>query len=101
MNLDELASLRTAALAAIPNAESLDALRQIELDHTGKTAPLTLANRELATLDADGKKTFGAAINASRTSVVSRIVSAGHFGSESHNSDSKGEDNSEHRGDDS
>ena len=74
MNLDELASLRTAALAAIPNAESLDALRQIELDHTGKTAPLTLANRELATLDADGKKTFGAAINASRASVVEAIA---------------------------
>ncbi len=74
MNLDELTLLRTAALDAVASADTLDALRQTELDHVGKTSPLTLANRELGKLDAEGKKTFGAAINEARTSVTAEIA---------------------------
>jgi phenylalanyl-tRNA synthetase alpha chain len=69
MNLENLGELKADAIAAISAAATIDELRGIEIAHLGKSAPLTLANRELAGLDAEGKRTFGAAINAARTEV--------------------------------
>lgn len=69
MNLEELNDLRTAALDQVQTVESLENLRQFEIDTLGKKAPVTLANQQLGALTPDERKTFGAAINEVRTAI--------------------------------
>lgn len=69
MNLDHLATLQANAELAFAEAATLDALKAAEIAHVGKSAPLTLANRELGAMDDEGKRVFGAAINATRVSL--------------------------------
>lgn len=69
MNLEELNVLRTAALDQVQTVESLENLRQLEIDTLGKKAPVTLANQQLGAMTPDERKTFGAAINEVRTAI--------------------------------
>ncbi len=66
--LDEpgIAAAVDAAVAAIGAAESLDALKEARLAHTGDKAPLTLANRGIGALDAADKATAGKLLGAAR-----------------------------------
>ncbi len=70
MNLEELQNIQRSAEAAFAAASSVDELKASDVAHLGKSAPLTLANRSLGSMDAEGKKTFGAAINSTRASLV-------------------------------
>jgi phenylalanyl-tRNA synthetase alpha chain len=74
MNLEELQQIKNDAEAAFGSAQSVEDLRAADVAHMGKSAPLTLANRTLAGLDADAKKTFGAAINATRADLAAVLA---------------------------
>jgi phenylalanyl-tRNA synthetase alpha chain len=66
----ELSALETEVLAEVAGTTSLDALKGVEIARLGKSARLTELNKTLGTLTADEKKEAGAAINASRQSLV-------------------------------
>jgi phenylalanyl-tRNA synthetase alpha chain len=73
--LEQLAALRSAAEQAIAAAASLEVLRQVEIEHLGKKAPLTLVNQRLGALSVDERKTMGAAINEARSIVTGALAS--------------------------
>jgi phenylalanyl-tRNA synthetase alpha chain len=69
VQLDEITSLSRQAIDGITKADTLEALKQAEIDAVGKKAPLTLASQALGTLSAEDKKIFGAALQEARASV--------------------------------
>ena len=73
MNLEELQNIQLAAEAAFARASSLEDLKAADVAHMGKSAPLTLASRSLGAMDAEGRKTFGAAINSTRGSLSATL----------------------------
>ena len=74
MTLEELAALQDGALAEIAGCADLEALKGAEIAILGKRAPITLANQTLAALSAEDRKSFGAAINASRSAVTTAVL---------------------------
>jgi phenylalanyl-tRNA synthetase alpha chain len=66
LNLDELATIREVAAAAILAASDLEDLKSVRLAHLGDKSPIALANRELGKLAAEDKAKFGAAIGEHR-----------------------------------
>lgn len=66
LNLDELATIREVAAAAIFAASDLEDLKSVRLAHLGDKSPIALANRELGKLAAEDKAKFGAAIGEHR-----------------------------------
>lgn len=66
LSLDELATIREVAAAAILAASDLEDLKSVRLAHLGDKSPIALANRELGKLAAEDKAKFGAAIGEHR-----------------------------------
>ncbi|MBM6622985.1 phenylalanine--tRNA ligase subunit alpha [Micrococcaceae bacterium RIT802] len=58
-----------AALAAIADAADLDELKAARLAHTGEKSPLSLANRQIGSLDKAEKATAGKLMGAARSRV--------------------------------
>lgn len=52
---EEIERMRDGALAAFAAADSLDALQEAKVAHTGGTSPLALANREIGALPPHAK----------------------------------------------
>nr|WP_194956535.1 phenylalanine--tRNA ligase subunit alpha [Aeromicrobium phoceense] len=69
MRADEVERMRDEALAAIAAAESLDALKQVRIDHTGDRSPLALANREIGALPPAARKDAGQRVGQARGAV--------------------------------
>ncbi|MCR4513737.1 phenylalanine--tRNA ligase subunit alpha [Aeromicrobium sp. 50.2.37] len=65
----EVARVRDAALAAIAAADSLDALKQVRIAHTGDRSPLALANREIGALPPQARKDAGQRVGQARGAV--------------------------------
>ena len=58
----------------IAAASDLDGLHQAETDVLGKKAPLTLLKKQLGSLDDDGRRAAGQALNAARASLEAEIA---------------------------
>jgi phenylalanyl-tRNA synthetase alpha chain len=74
-SLANLSAIRQAAQEAIAQAGSLDALRQVDIEHFGKKAPLTQLNQTLGAMSVDERKTAGAQINEVRALLASALQS--------------------------
>ncbi|MGB5951754.1 MAG: phenylalanine--tRNA ligase subunit alpha [Ornithinimicrobium sp.] len=62
------------ALAAIDAADSLEALKQARLSHTGERSPLALANRSIGALPAADKARVGKLVGQARGTVGAAIA---------------------------
>ncbi|MET0766423.1 MAG: phenylalanine--tRNA ligase subunit alpha [Aeromicrobium sp.] len=69
LRADEVDRMRDEALAAIAAADSLDALKQVRIDHTGDRSPLALANREIGALPPAARKDAGQRVGQARGAV--------------------------------
>ena len=69
LRADEVERMRDEALAAIATADSLDALKQVRIDHTGDRSPLALANREIGALPPAARKDAGQRVGQARGAV--------------------------------
>ena len=56
---EEIERMRDEALAAFAAADSLDALHEAKVAHTGPASPLALANREIGALPPHAKAEAG------------------------------------------
>lgn len=73
MNLDDVVALRDAGLHEVEAALTLDQLRAAETAVLGKKAPLGALHQQLGALDAEQRKTAGAAINEARQALESAV----------------------------
>src|ERR1035437_9762546 len=73
MNLSAQAieEIKTNALAAIANADSLDSLKEVKLAHVGDKSPIAKANQKLASLSIEERATFGKVIGQAKTAITS------------------------------
>jgi phenylalanyl-tRNA synthetase alpha chain len=69
LHADEVATMRDEAIAAIAAADSLEALKQVRLDHLGDRSPLALANREIGALPPQARKDAGKRVGQARAAV--------------------------------
>lgn len=69
LRADEVARMRDEALAAIAAADSLDAIKQVRIDHAGDRSPLALANREIGALPPAARKDAGQRVGQARGAV--------------------------------
>jgi phenylalanyl-tRNA synthetase alpha chain len=69
LRADEVERMRDEALAAIAAADSLDAIKQVRIDHTGDRSPLALANREIGALPPAARKDTGQRVGQARGAV--------------------------------
>ncbi|MFJ9468959.1 phenylalanine--tRNA ligase subunit alpha [Streptomyces caniferus] len=63
---EEIAARLDEALAAIAAADSLEALREVKVAHTGDRSPLALANREIGALPPHAKADAGKRVGQAR-----------------------------------
>ncbi|CAM3659358.1 phenylalanine--tRNA ligase subunit alpha [Occultella aeris] len=66
LDADAIGAALTAALDAVAGADSLDALKDVRLAHTGDKSPLALANRAIGALAPADKATAGKLVGSSR-----------------------------------
>jgi phenylalanyl-tRNA synthetase alpha chain len=66
---EEIERMRDEALAAFAAADSLDALQEAKVAHTGGTSPLALANREIGALPPHAKAEAGKRVGQARGAV--------------------------------
>ncbi|MEU3839859.1 phenylalanine--tRNA ligase subunit alpha [Streptomyces sp. NPDC028635] len=66
---EEIERMRDEALAAFAAADSLDALQEAKVAHTGGTSPLALANREIGALPPHAKAAAGKLVGQARGAV--------------------------------
>ncbi|MEU2162710.1 phenylalanine--tRNA ligase subunit alpha [Streptomyces chengbuensis] len=66
---EEIERMRDEALAAFAAAGDLDALHEAKIAHTGPTAPLALANREIGALPPHAKAEAGKRVGQARGAV--------------------------------
>ena len=66
---EEIERMRDEALAAFAAADSLDALQEAKVAHTGGTSPLALANREIGALPPQAKAAAGKLVGQARGAV--------------------------------
>ncbi|MGY0066282.1 phenylalanine--tRNA ligase subunit alpha [Streptomyces sp. QTS137] len=66
---EEIERMRDEALAAFAAAESLDALHEAKIAHTGPASPLALANREIGALPPHAKADAGKRVGQARGAV--------------------------------
>jgi phenylalanyl-tRNA synthetase alpha chain len=66
---EEIERMRDEALAAFAAADSLDALHEAKVAHTGATSPLALANREIGALPPQAKAEAGKRVGMARGAV--------------------------------
>jgi len=69
LKAEEVEAARDAALAAIAEANDLEALKQVRIDHVGDRSPLALANREIGALPPAAKKEAGQRVGQARGAV--------------------------------
>ena len=69
LRADQVDRARDAALAAIAGADTLDALKQVRIDHVGDRAPLALANREIGALPPQARKEAGQRVGQARSAI--------------------------------
>ena len=74
MQVDEITSLSRQAIGAIAKADSLESLKQAEIESLGKKSPIAQASQRLGTLSAEVRKTVGAALQDARATVVAAIA---------------------------
>ncbi|WP_154793720.1 phenylalanine--tRNA ligase subunit alpha [Occultella kanbiaonis] len=66
LDADAIGAALTAALDAVAGADSLDALKDVRLAHTGDKSPLALANRAIGALAPADKAVAGKLVGSSR-----------------------------------
>src|SRR3954468_3170029 len=66
---EEIERMRDEALAAFAAADSLDALQEAKVAHTGGASPLALANREIGALPPHAKADAGKRVGQARGAV--------------------------------
>ncbi|MBZ2199317.1 phenylalanine--tRNA ligase subunit alpha [Occultella gossypii] len=66
LDADAIGAELTAALEAVAGADSLDALKDVRLAHTGDKSPLALANRAIGALAPADKAVAGKLVGSSR-----------------------------------
>jgi phenylalanyl-tRNA synthetase alpha chain len=71
---DEVARMRTQALAAVRGAADLAALKEVRLAHAGDRSPLALANREIGSLPPQARKEAGQRVGAARREVADAVA---------------------------
>ncbi len=71
--IDQLAEHEASAIAAIDGAETLDGLAEAKTASLGKSAPLTMVQRQLGSLPAEERKEAGKALNEVRRRVEARL----------------------------
>jgi phenylalanyl-tRNA synthetase alpha chain len=69
LHAEEVERMRDEALAAIAAAETLDALKQVRIDHVGDRSPLALANREIGALPPQARKEAGQRVGQARGAI--------------------------------
>ena len=69
LHAEEVERMRDEALAAIAAADTLDALKQVRIDHVGDRSPLALANREIGALPPQARKEAGQRVGQARAAV--------------------------------
>ena len=69
LRADEVERMRDEALAAVEAATSLEALKQVRLEHAGDRSPLALANREIGALPPHAKAEAGKRVGTARAAV--------------------------------
>ena len=74
LRADEVERARDEALAAVASATSLDALKQVRLDHVGDRSPLALANREIGALPPQARKEAGQRVGQARGAVQQALA---------------------------
>jgi phenylalanyl-tRNA synthetase alpha chain len=70
----EIGRLEDDARARVAAATSLDELRAVESETTGKRAPLTALRKRLGTLDADGRRNVGKVLHAANEAVRTALT---------------------------
>ena len=71
--LEDIASIEAAAVPRIEAADTLDDVRALDAELLGKRAPLSLLKGRLGTLDPDGRRSAGAAINQARATLEAAL----------------------------
>ncbi|MFD3561535.1 phenylalanine--tRNA ligase subunit alpha [Streptomyces sp. NPDC058686] len=71
---EEIERMRDEALAAFAAADSLDALQEAKVAHTGGTSPLSLANREIGALPPHAKAEAGKRVGMARGAVSKALA---------------------------
>ncbi len=69
LRADEVERMRDDALAAIAAADSIEALKQVKIEHVGDRSPLALANREIGALPPQARKDAGQRVGQARGAV--------------------------------
>ena len=72
--MTDLASLKSAALAAVAEAATLDALETVRIDLLGKQGSISALLKTLGQMSPEERQTTGAAINALREAVTGAIA---------------------------
>ena len=73
-SMTDLASLKSAALAAVAEAATLDALETVRIDLLGKQGSISALLKTLGQMSPEERQTTGAAINALREAVTGAIA---------------------------
>ncbi|MFE6758788.1 phenylalanine--tRNA ligase subunit alpha [Streptomyces sp. NPDC057684] len=71
---EEIERMRDEALAAFATADSLGALQEAKVAHTGGTSPLSLANREIGALPPQAKAEAGKRVGMARGAVSKALA---------------------------
>jgi phenylalanyl-tRNA synthetase alpha chain len=74
LHAEEVERMRDEALAAIAAAQTLDALKQVRIDHVGDRSPLALANREIGALPPQARKDAGQRVGQARGAINQALV---------------------------
>jgi phenylalanyl-tRNA synthetase alpha chain len=73
LHASSVAAMRDEAVSAVAAADSLEALKQVRLDHAGDRSPLGLANREIGALPPQARKDAGMRVGQARKAVTQAI----------------------------
>ncbi len=69
LRADEVTRMRDEALAAIAGADTIEAIKQVRIDHAGDRSPLALANREIGALQPQARKEAGQRVGEARGAI--------------------------------
>lgn len=75
ITLEAIPGLTTAALAAIGQADSLEALREVRLAHDGDRSGLARANQQIGALPGEARAEWGKAVGSARSQVRDALAS--------------------------
>ena len=72
--IDDITRIRAEAPASVGAAATLDDLRAVEAELLGKRGALTELKKGLGSLDADGRREMGAALNVARSEIEAALA---------------------------